>query len=249
MESIATSLCSTDVFLVNTANTQTGYISAIDLNYISYQFPKILNEIRSANVITPEIKTTTLSASNIKILGTNTTSITGNFNTFIIKSGLIISAYNTYTSEITGISATIDNKLSALSSDVFNVFFDSGTARLPQFIHEYGYGVSQIVLTGSKLIPPGLVIKSTDITYNVYYPGNIPGTFVQTTTATNIIFIKDFDYDFLNYLEYGSDDFGDMYQQNGLNGALVNIPFIIVNYATYPPNASPLITWKVQKIY
>jgi len=249
MDAIVTNLCATDVFLVNTANTQTGYISAKNLNYISYQFPKILNEIGSSKVISPEIKTVTLSASTIKILGTNTSSITGNFNTFIIESGLIISAYNTQTSEITGISATIDNRLSALSSDVLNVFFDAGTARLPQFIHEYGYGVGQIVLTGTKIIPPGLTIKSSDITYNVYYPGNIPGTFVQTTTASNIIFIKDFDYNFLNYLDFGEDDFGDSYQQNGVNGGLVNIPFIIVNYATYPPNASPLITWKVLKVY
>lgn len=243
MESIVTYLCATDVFLVETQDTQTGYISAEDINFLSYQFPKKLNLIKSPFIKTDEVRGSSLTAANIRLLTSQTSTISGNFNTYVINAGLVVSAYNTQTSEITAVSATINNKISALSADVYNVFFDSGTARLAQYIHSYSVGALQLDLSGTKIIPQGLTIKSSDITFSVYYNGITPGTYVQVLTTSSLVYVKDFDYNFLNFLQYGEDDFGDNY---GTGGSVVGIPFIIVNTAEPPP---ALLAWKVLKFY
>jgi len=253
MDTTVTSLSYNDTFVIETAKLGTGVISAGNINFVSYQFPKKFKNITSGRVLLPEFKTTgplsALSVRNLDRQTISTTSLTGSqYNTYILSGGLILSAANLYSSEITSLSTTINKQISSLSASVFNVFTDSGSALLDQYKHQYGIGIFQRDLSGTKTVPNGLNIYSYDIQYKVFYNQNIPGTIVQIASASPFVWVKDFDYNFTNYVASGEDDFGDgNYKQ--LNK--VYIPFCIANVANNDAELPPqtLLTWSVTKFY
>lgn len=250
MDTIVTSLSYTDTFIVESSQLGTSIISAGDINFVSYQFPKKFDKITAGKVAVPEFKTSgPLSALSIKNLNKQTLTTTGNqFNTYIISGGLILSAANLYSSEINSLSTTINKQISSLSASVFHVFTDSGSALLSQYKHAYGMGIFQRDLSGSKTVPTGLKIYSYDIQYKVFYNNNIPGTVVQIASASPFVWVKDFDYNFTNYIASGEDDFGD---GNYINSNKIAIPFCIANVANCDAEMPPetLLTWSVTKFY
>jgi len=249
MDTVVTSLLSSDLFLIETPN-YTGSISAQDINYISNQFPKIYSVIDSYSANARIVTSETLSVSSIAPFTAKTATLTGNFNTFILSSGLILSAYNTVSSEITAFSATFTTNLSILSASVFNVFFESGTARLTQLIHQKNVnGADQISLTGIKIAPAGLTIGAQDIQLKVLFNAGkmidlVPNnTYVTYNTSFPFINLKDFDFSLANAFNGDFDDDGNDYIDS--NTRKVVIPVSILNM----PSNDILLAWKVQKFY
>jgi len=247
MDTVVTSLLSSDLFLVETPN-YTGAISAQDINYISTQFPKIYSVIGSYSINAKNVTSETLTVSSITPFTAKTATLTGNFNTFILSSGLILSAYNTVSSEITAFSATFTTNLSILSASVFNVFFESGTARLSQYIHiKNTNGATELILTGSKIAPTGLTIGAQNIQLKVMFDGftdiesNV--TYLTYNTSFPFINLKDFDYSLTNAFDGRPDDDGNDYVDPTTRKVV--IPVAISNM----PGNDILLTWKVQKFY
>ena len=246
MDTVITSLLSSDLFLIETPS-YTGTISASQVNYVSTQFSKIYSLIGSYSLNVLETSTDILSVQKIKPFNTNVATVTGNFNTFVYNSGLIVSAYNTTSSEVSSISSTITREISALSASVYNVFFESGTARLTQYIHQYNVNQStQVTLTGAKIAPTGLVIRAQDIRFKVLFDGftDIGGnTFVTYNTSFPFTYLKDFDYSMTNGFDKKNDDGGNDYVDPATRRVV--LPIIIANM----PANDVLFTWKVQKFY
>ena len=67
METVVYSLSPLDVFLVETP-TGTQQISAVNLNYLSKQFNKVLNRVTVSKLNTNETRVNTLSALNFKLI-------------------------------------------------------------------------------------------------------------------------------------------------------------------------------------
>jgi len=252
MDTVITSLLSSDLFLIETPSG-TGTIDASQVNYVSTQFQKIYSLIGTYSLNVREATANTLTVQRIKPFTTNVATVTGNFNTFVYNSGLIVSAYNTTSSEVNSISSTITREISALSASVYNVFFESGTARIPQYIHQYNVNQStQITLTGAKTVPAGVVIAAQNIRFKVLFDGFTDigdNTFVTYNTAFPFVYLKDFDYTMSNGFDKKNDDNGNDYVDPATRQVV--LPIIIANMpaAGDPASGGVLFTWKVQKFY
>jgi len=251
MDTAVTSLSYGDLFLVETSELGTGIISAGDINYVSYQFPKKFNTLKSGRIFVPILSSVgPLSGNNIRLLNTQTASSSlQQYNTYAIQGGLVTAASNTYTTEVASLSTTVNTKINQLSAAVFHVFTDSGSARLTQFKHAYGIGVNEITITGTKNVPTGLKIYSYDIQLKAFFNGYIPGTLVQVTSASPLVWLKDFDYNFTNYIATGEDDFGDNYVVANKVQFNVDIANVANNDANPLGSRQTLLTWNVTKFY
>jgi len=131
MDTVVTSLLSSDLFLIETPN-YTGSISAQDINYISNQFPKIYSVIDSYSANARIVTSETLSVSSIAPFTAKTATLTGNFNTFILSSGLILSAYNTSFPFINlkDFDFSLANALNGDFDDDGNDYIDSNTRKV-----------------------------------------------------------------------------------------------------------------------
>ena len=250
METLVTGLLSSDIFLIETP-LYTGVMSAVEINYISEQFKKIHNQVKANKLITNRVEFETLSVQDFNIYNTNTQTTTGNYNTFIISNGVVISAYNTFNSELTSLCASIDNTLSSFSAAVFNVFFDSGTARLDNYVRSsFIAGSITQIITGTKTVPQGLDIRAQDINLNIMYTPlndnlvfNDPTSIYQITSAYPIAHLGDFDFE-LDDLSGGQlDDYGNNYV-NASNK--VEFKMYIQNI---PWNINVILEWSVLRIY
>lgn len=253
MDTVITSLLSSDLFLIETPS-YTGSISAQQINYISTQFPKIYSVLGSSSINVLNLTSESLSVSRITPFTTKTATLTGNFNTFVLNSGLIISAYNTTSSEVSSISSTITEQLSTLSAAVFNVFFESGTARLSQYIHiKNSNGADQIVLSGNKAVPFGLTIGAQDIQIKVLFNGFTDvianTTYVTYNTSFPFVNLKDFDFSLTNANDGLPDDDGNDYVDPGTRRLIVPISISNMPYAIMNGIEGVLLTWKAQKFY
>ena len=252
MDTVITSLLSSDLFLIETPS-YTGTISASQVNYVSTQFPKIYSLIGANAFNVLEATTNVLSVQNIKPFTTKVATVTGNFNTFIYNSGLIVSAYNTTSSEVSSISSTITREISTLSASVYNVFFESGTARLSQWIHVRNVnGANQVSLTGAKFVPYGVTIGAQDIRIKVLFDGFTDtgnNTYVTYNTSFPFVYLKDFDYTLINAFDGLPDDEGNDYVDPPTRRVIIPIAIANMPAAGDPTNGGVLFTWRVQKFY
>jgi hypothetical protein len=253
MDTVITSLLSSDLFLIETP-TYTGSISAQQINYISTQFPKIYSVLGSSSINVLDLTSESLSVNHITPFTAKTATLTGNFNTFVLSSGLIISAYNTTSSEVSSISSTITRELSVLSAGVFDVFFESGTARLSQYIHVINSnGAEEITLSGNKAVPLGLTIGAQDIQIKVLFNGFTDvvtnTTYVTYNTSFPFVNLKDFDYNNANAQDGLPDDNGNNYVDAATRRIIVPISISNMPYAINNGIEGVLLTWKAQKFY
>lgn len=250
MDTVVNSLLSSDIFLIETP-LYTGAMSANEINFVSEQFTKILGNVKADKIYTNSIDFETLSANKLSVYYTNTVTTTGNFNTYTVQKGLITSAYNTYTSELSNLSSFINYELSSLSAAVFNVFFDSGTALLINYVRSsFIAGSITQTVSGTKAVPSGLDIRAQDINYNIMFTTNIdnivfndPISIFQITSAYPVAHIGDFDFE-LDDLSGGElDDYGNNYVNNNGN---VEFKMYIQNI---PWNVNVVLQWSVLRVY
>ena len=79
------------------------------------------------------------------------------YNTFHINQGFITSAYNTYSSEVSGMSATLNTLFTAASVNTLQIFTDSGSAL---FFNVPGVGIVETLsITGNKKLPAAIANK------------------------------------------------------------------------------------------
>jgi len=259
MDTIVRHLSPLDVFLVETS-TGTKQISAANLNYVSQQFNKILNQVDVLKLNTNETRVQILSSLSFKLINnTNTITTSGVFNSLTINSGVVTSAYNVYDSLTNSLSTTVNNTLSSISANVFNVFFDSGSAVLDYHIFQSGFGSVNQLIEGTKTVPAGVQIGAQDITFKILFNSGIGNLISSTgiilpsginssftlTTAYPVAYVTDKDYD----LEYFNDEVPD-YDNNYVNGAgKVSFRINIINNPLFPPTGIVRVVWKAQKFY
>jgi len=251
METIITSLLSSDIFLIEKP-TYTATISAVNINYVSQQFPKVLNIIGSTSLASRNIVATNSSFNKIRtITGSDTISITGNYNTFNIKSGLVTAAYNTRSSEINELSSTITTLASSLSEGIYNVFFDTGSAALADYQHlepPFGNGALQRTLTGTKVAPVGLTVGAQDIFLKVLYNGFLDNNnYFAINTAFPFVYLKDFDFSGSNEVDGRPDDYGNNYLDPTTRRVV--IPLQIANIRERQDGKDITLVWKVLKFF
>lgn len=87
--------------------------------------------------------------------------LNGNFNTFIIREGLILTAYNTQSVYYNSLSSTVDTKITTLCATIPSVYYDSGTIDL--VADSFAPIYSEIVV-GNNVVPDTLIINPADIT-------------------------------------------------------------------------------------
>jgi hypothetical protein len=254
MATVTKDLLSSYIFLVETPpETYTTRMCASEVNYLSEKFPKVFNTVRATQFLCPTLELDILSSQTFNIYNKNVVkSIAGNFNTFIIDSGAILSAYNTYNAEISSLSSLATFQVSALSAAVFNVFYESGSAYLPYNSFNATASVT-LVITGTKIIPPGITIGAQDITYTLIHNDSIqddmdetPGSTTRITSAYPMVHLGDFDFA-LDDLSGGElDD----YNNNYVIDSKLNMTFYVQsNPLVTPLVARSKIFWHAIKIW
>jgi hypothetical protein len=245
MDRIITSLSASDLLLIEKPG-YTSTISASDINYVSTYFPKLYTLIGSNGLNVNIVNGANLEVKGIRTLNNKTATLSGNYNTFTVKAGLVVSAYNTVSSELTSVSASIDTALSAFSASVTQIFYDYGYVEPSKYIHQgppTSNGATEIIITGSKTVPEGLTIGAQDITLAVLYNGFINTAYTVNNTTFPFVYIKDFDYNISNPGNGLPDDAGNNY----VNAAprIVAFNAIIANW----PTDGVKLLWKVLKYY
>lgn len=245
MDRIITSLSASDLLLIERPE-YTATISAADINYVSTYFPKLYSLIGSNGLSVRELNSLNLELGGIRTLNNKTATLSGNFNTFQIQAGLIISAYNTVSSELTSLSTTIDTALTAFSASITRQFYDYGYVVPSQYIHQgppFSNGATEIIITGTVPVPEGLTLGAQDITLEVLYNGFINTAYTVNNRDFPFVYIKDFDYNVSNPGNGLPDDAGNNY----VNASPRIVAFTAV-IANWPTNGIKLL-WKALKYY
>jgi hypothetical protein len=255
MDTIVTTLSPGDIFLIETP-TGTQVISAVDINYLSLQFEKVLNRVRVLNLVTNETKVEILSALSFRLINnTNTITTSGVFNSYTFTNGVVTSAYNIYDSQTAGLSSATDTAFNNISAGVFSVFFDSGSAVLDYSLwypgggSGGGTGLGQIIV-GTKTVPTGVTIGAEDIQMKLLYNNSMgeaianSNTVFQISTAYPIAYIRDKDYE----LEYFDDEVPD-FDNNYVSSGKIRFAVSVINNIIYPPEGRVILSWSVNKFY
>lgn len=180
-----------DYFVVKTPQGQ-ALIDYADLPFtaVSGNNVTIFGSL-SSNSLTVSTSISAASAyiTQIYVDGVSGLTTTGNYNTFDIRSGIIVDVGNTTSNYIISLSATTDTKLNAVSAAVPKIFSDNGIIYInasntaPSF--------SEVVI-GNNTIPQNLFILPDEI--NIQYLFNTElNSFLTTNYLSSIpmVFVEE----------------------------------------------------------
>lgn len=180
-----------DYFVVKTPQGQ-ALIDFVDLPFttVSGNNVTIFGSL-SSNSLTVSTAVSAGSAyvTQLYVQGMSGLNLTGNYNTFDIRSGVIVDAGNTTSDYIISLSATTDTKLNAISAAVPLIFTDGGIIYVAASNSAPSF--SEVVI-GNNNVPQNLFIQPSDI--NVQYLFNTElDSFLTTNYLSSIpmIFVEE----------------------------------------------------------
>lgn len=180
-----------DYFVVKTPQGQ-ALIDFVDLPFIAVSGNNVtIQGSLSSDSLTVSTAVSAGSAyiTQLYVNGVSGITKTGNYNTFNIRSGVIVDISNTTSDYITSLSAQTDTKLNAVSAAVPLIFTDNGIIYVAASNSAPSF--SEVVI-GNNSVPQNLFIQPSDI--NVQYLFNTElNSFLTTNFLSSIpmIFIEE----------------------------------------------------------
>jgi hypothetical protein len=155
-----------DYFVVKTPQGQ-ALIDYVDLPFttVSGNNVTIFGSLSSDSLtVSTSISAASEYITQIYVNGVSGLNTTGNYNTFDIRSGIIVDAGNTTSDYIISLSATTDTKLNAVSAAVPKIFTDSGIVYINASVAAPSFSE---VCIGNNDVPQNLFIQPDDV--NIQY--------------------------------------------------------------------------------
>jgi len=180
-----------DYFVVKTPQGQ-ALIDFVDLPFtaVSGNNVTIFGSLSSDSLtVSTAVSAGSAYITQLYVNGASGITITGNYNTFDIRSGVIVDIGNTTSDYIVSLSAETDTKLNAVSAAVPLIFTDSGIIYVAASNSAPSY--SEVVI-GNNNVPQNLFIQPSDI--NVQYLFNTElNSFLTTNYLSSIpmIFVEE----------------------------------------------------------
>ena len=151
-----------DYFVVKTPQGQ-ALIDYVDLPFttVSGNNVTIFGSLSSDSLtVSTSISAASAYITQIYVDGVSGLNTTGNYNTFDIRSGIIVDAGNTTSDYIISLSATTDTKLNAVSAAVPKIFTDSGIVYINASVAAPSFSE---VCIGNNDVPQNLFIQPDDV--------------------------------------------------------------------------------------
>jgi hypothetical protein len=150
----------------------------------------ILGPLSSDSVtVLTTLTSSTAFLDKIFIQGLTGLDISGNYNTFEIRSGIVISAYNTTSDYVLSLSASTDALFNNVSASTPKIFTDTGLILIDGTPSAPSY--SEVVI-GNNDVPENLFISPNDINIQYLFNSDL-NTFLQSNSLSSLplIFVEE----------------------------------------------------------
>jgi len=170
----------------------------------------------------------------------------GSFNTYNISQGFITSAYNSYSAEVSGMSATLNTLFTAASVNTLQFFTDSGSAL---FYNIPGTGIIEtLTIVGTKKLPAAIANKiyGRDIQVKLLWNENVEFHNYKSQLSSCCGATSDFLVQSIPYIHVYYSGTTNI---NAENNNFSNGTNVVFNVKQFCLSAEAKMFWRVMKPY